>query len=900
MAQPPVTPQEQQNIDNSAQNQQAATGAGQVVAVKGRSGQTVTYNVDEAKKGVNLQVGGNNPKANSPGPTPNPLDAYPSYTYGITLHALTAQDYNTLTKNPYGFKPSKTLISSAGRYNQTSKLRNASGNSVGRDPAFDLDFYFDNLKFQTVVGLNAHSQGANVTTLDFTIIEPYGMTLLDRIMDVNINDLDSKNYLDIPYLLEINFFGYGDDGKILKLNDHTKWFPIKLTGFKIKASVKGSEYQVSAVPFNHGANFETIQSLKTRMHVDASTIAEYFSPSIDTATRNSVNSGIDTEKERAKKPTPPPPAPSEDTPTSADIDTQVNGTGGYNGVRTEAKATDTAQKEQPPIVVNANSFVAAYNEWWNAEVANSNIEVADQIQVVISDPELAMSKIVDAKKSSVRRVASTDAKSTANANAGKDSTTTDFDSVVHDLEPGTSVNAVISLIVPQSEYFLKQVKDNSIQTKKPEDQKTKDDSATAAQSTPVKMWKIIPSIELTDYDHTRNTWGKNITFTVQTYYTYQKKDDRLPESLPPKEVKRYDYYYTGKNSSILNFDIDFNALYFTAVNVDRGKASAGTGASQKPEDNQLKDKRDNIADNRQIQPNQKSIVSDSHSASAGGANTRSETINARSAIESHYTNAGGDMLNLKLQIIGDPEFIKQDDLFVSPAAAKTKAGGSAQQNNSSYVPGTASLDMDTGEIYCWVTFRTPSDFNDANGMYDLDAKSKYSVSEFSGYYKVLTVDNEFSGGKFIQNLELVRYQNQDPVNKSSASSTTVTTDGETQRQSANVKVSKGQQQAGNPAVSSKDVDKPTPPTKPTTPDKAQQVAAGPDGDGSSTSNSSNNDNGFSSPIKTGNSDFAPPAALSNIASNAPTVPVDTPAPVDVYTPPTSEQTNAGVLAAINK
>jgi hypothetical protein len=900
MAQLPITQQEQQNISKSAQNEQAAAGAGQVIAVKGRSGQTVTYNVDEAKKGVNLQVGGNAPKTNSAGATPNPLDAFASYTYAITLHVLTSDAYNSLNKNPYSFKPTKTLISTAGRYSQSSK--DASGNVTGRDPAFNLDFYFDHLKFQTVIGLNGQSRGTNAITFDFTIIEPYGMTLLDRIMDVNIKDLQGKNYLDMPYLLEVNFFGYDDNGKSQKVSELTKWFPIKLTSFKIKASIKGSEYAITAVPFNHSANFETIQSLKTRMHVDATTINDYFCASLNDASMNSVNSGIDTETQRAKKPTPP----AQDTTNQGDdsganaVDSQVQGNTKNSdpSVRTPSIATDDTQQNQPPIVVNANSFTAAYNAWWKAEVDNSNIKVADEIQFVFTDPELMNSTIVDSKKTSVRRVGSTDAKSTANANAGKDSTTTDFNSVVHDLEVGTSVNDVINLVIPQSKYYLDQVTDNSSTVKAPADQKTKDDSVTGAQSNPVKMWKIIPSIELLGFDTERNCWGKRITFTVSTFLAYQKKDDRLPQSLPPKEVKRYDYFYTGKNSSVIEFDIDYNALYYTAVNVDRGKSTAGTGAAQKPEDQQLKDKRDNIADNRQIQPNQKSIVSDSHSASAGGANTRSETINARSTLDSVYTSAGGDMINLKMKIIGDPEFIKQDDLFVTPAAAKTKAGGNAQTQNSVYVPGTTSIDMDTGEIYCYVTFRTPSDFNDANGMFDLNSGNKYQVSEFSGYYKVITVENEFSGGKFTQTLNLVRYQNQDPINKSAASSTTVVTNGEAQRQNANAAVTASATKAGNPAVSSKDVDKSDSTNTPTQPDQSQKNAQGPDGDGSGSAQS------YASYYTTGsgaaavaqsqaqqsanawkqysNASSAPNPALASIASSAPTV----------------EQTNASVLAAL--
>ena len=42
----------------------------------------------------------------------------------------------------------------------------------------------------------------------------------------------------------------------------------------------------------------------------------------------------------------------------------------------------------------------------------------------------------------------------------------------------------------------------------------------------------------------------------------------------------------------------------------------------------------------------------------------------------------------------------------------------------------------------------------------LKKDGRYSRSYFSGYYKVLTVNNDFKGGKFTQTLDLVRYANQ--------------------------------------------------------------------------------------------------------------------------------------------
>jgi len=846
-----VTKQEAQNIATTptANVEKYAGGPG---GGRGGQGGPNLQQAEELNRNIAngiTKVGGNKTKTYAP--STNPLDEYASYTYGLTLHVLTREDYNTLVSTPNNFKPTKTLISSAGRYRGT------------RDPEFSDDFYFDNLKFDTVIGVNANTRGTNVITLEFTIIEPYGMTLLDRIMNVNNNGLNGKNYLDMPYLLEINFFGEDRSGSTKKITDQTKWIPMKLTGFKIKASVKGSEYNITAVPFNHSANLETLQSIKTRMHITASTVGEYFSSgdiAQSTASADSYRNNADAYAYQSGQ----------------------NGAGGgrstpgYRDPRivgsTDAPGVTSVSAATAPTSFNTTSFTTAWNGWMASENKKGNLGQPDQIAFVFNesaDGEISNSPIVDAKKNSVRRVGSTDTQTTAKANEGKDATTTDFSSIVHDLEPGTKVNDVINLVLSQSKYFLDQVVDSSLSNKDPKAQSA-DSTTVQQQAKPLKVWKIVPSIELLDFDSERNQWAKKITFYVSVYTVFQQRDDRLPKSPPPNPVKRYDYFYTGKNSSVINFDIDYNALYFTAKNADRGATTTGAGASQKPEDRINNSKADSNANKNQIQPEIVHVTSGDQNAGAGGGAQRSETQNARSALQSIYTSAGGDMINLKMQIIGDPEFIKQDDLFINPGNILT--ANQPQDTNSPYVPGTKSLSMDLSDIYTYVTFRTPKDFNDKTGMYDLNSTNKYSVSEMSGFYKVIKVSNEFRGGKFTQTLEMVRQAMQEPINKNKATNTDIKTDGDNQR----TELTQKSQQTANPAVQSNNVNPSPSPAATETTSPSTTASSGPDGDGAVTS--ANPTNGFNSPLNINKPEFAPPAALSGVINNGKTVSIDDAAP----------------------
>ena len=50
-------------------------------------------------------------------------------------------------------------------------------------------------------------------------------------------------------------------------------------------------------------------------------------------------------------------------------------------------------------------------------------------------------------------------------------------------------------------------------------------------------------------------------------------------------------------------------------------------------------------------------------------------------------------------------------------------------------------------------FRTPVDFDDSTGLMKFES---VETSVFSGLYKIITVDNEFSHGQFIQTMDMIR------------------------------------------------------------------------------------------------------------------------------------------------
>ena len=108
------------------------------------------------------------------------------------------------------------------------------------------------------------------------------------------------------------------------------------------------------------------------------------------------------------------------------------------------------------------------------------------------------------------------------------------------------------------------------------------------------------------------------------------------------------------------------------------------------------------------------------------------------------------MQNLDITILGDPYFLGDTGHgnFTIPGEKGINSEG--------------SMSWQSGEVYVKITFRTPEDANTDTGFYDF-GNSK-TVREFSGMFRVMTVENTFNRGKFTQKLSLVKMPGQTPEN----------------------------------------------------------------------------------------------------------------------------------------
>ena len=683
---------------------------------------------------------------------PNELHGFASYTYGLSLALLSKEEYNTIV-NDGEYTPNRVLIASAGRYDNTQ-----GPNQFIRAPYFDEDFYFDGLTIETVIGLNAESRDTNAISHNFTIIEPYGFTLMDRIIELCSDPkagVNSKNYIDMPYLLQIDFFGMDESGEITGIIPQTtKRIPIRLNKMDSKITAKGAEYKFEGVPYNHSAYTLSTITTPANFEVEASTVLEFFNSQEDLASA-SLNAG-DRES-------------------------------GTNGLRQDQNGRLIGPDGQfvPLNTINPfllgrktrkqlgliRSFGAALNQYLAKAQANNKTGHRDVIHFKFAKvdieglPDIENSPFYENRLSFAKDTGMADRTSPsviARANLGEPTSSYRAGKRIFQVNAGTYIDKVIMWIVRNSTWMASQI-DGLV----PDGVTDMDKflrEYREKENKPVYWIKIVPEVRLLEYDPVRNSWARDITYVVRPYEVRNVKVPFAPQAKAKYPVKEYNYIYTGRNVDIIDLDIQFNALYYTTLTTYRNALSKTTT----PADKQITKKVQNVkADNpdRAYEENaimplvNKLIVEDTRSITGSGSSTPTQV--ALSDLEdSLHQMSTADMLNVKLRIIGDPSLIKQDDIFWSPTADGTLNAevGDLKSDSDPRLTYDGSLKMDNGEVYCQLNFTTPTDIDEETGLMKFDSNMR--DSKFSGLYRIMKVTNNFRDGKFEQDLDLIRLHGQ--------------------------------------------------------------------------------------------------------------------------------------------
>lgn len=672
---------------------------------------------------------------------PNVLHSYASYTYGLSLHLLTIEDYNQIVDTGT-YSPKNVLVASAGRYNQ--QVSGAA--AFARNPSFGEDFYFSNLNMTTVIGMSEHNRSTNAIDISFTLIEPYGMTFLDRLLDASAA-VFSSNYLENPYLLQIDFFGMDDDGNIQQpIPNITKRIPIKILTMDIKMGVNGAEYRITAMPFNHQAFTESIINTPINLEIAAGTVNGFF---------KATSTGTNDLAQKINE------AGSERTNRGVIVGPDGQETVAPLALFSPTRIAEYNKEYSKDQVYTAKSYADALNAYKIQQQLNQTVLFSDRYDFKF-DSRIGDSPLFSDEKSvSPTELQMSDVSTYPGIISGNNGTANaalNLKQRKFPVRQGSSIESVIHHMVKNSQYFVSQMNIRDYKSKEQYsiERDTKEDRSLS--------WiKIVPSIKLIGFDPFTNSFAKEITYNVLPYEMRNIRFDEAPQGKYTVDdaTKRYNYIYTGENDDIIDLNIEFNAMYYTAKTTYRSNLMRIYGVDGYY--NNVTADGSGTCDvappsPRTITPNQtKYRHTDKRHISAGGSKT-AEEMAAADLSSNLATMAQADMLSVDLKILGDPDFIKQDDIFYKPAF---NSNGEVNLE-ARFVSGDGSIISDTREIIVLLEFKTPTDIDDSNGLMKFDPK--YKASGFSGLYRVLIVANQFENGKFTQTLTLSRLPNQDDEN----------------------------------------------------------------------------------------------------------------------------------------
>jgi hypothetical protein len=291
---------------------------------------------------------------------------------------------------------------------------------------------------------------------------------------------------------------------------------------------------------------------------------------------------------------------------------------------------------------------------------------------------------------------------------------------------GTSIMQAIDLAIRTSSYIT----DQYTYQVDANDKTGKNKIWKQTNSGPLYWFKIHTKLDIGAYDPKRRDFAYNITFIVKEYpiNTAENVPGMSAELVFPIQ-KEYDFWFTGKNTEVLNFAQDFNFLYYTAfgsTHVEDPTTSTGTAINR-----------------RLMAPPVYSVNGPSETLHGGDNKANSQGANIARNLYSP-----SDQANVTVDIVGDPDWIAQSEIFYD----------SGDPKNYGTLP-DGSLNYDAAEIFFSMNFNTVVDYDLSTGLADVTQKNVVGddhpggVSQYSLVYRANIITTQLASGKFTQRLE---------------------------------------------------------------------------------------------------------------------------------------------------
>ena len=642
-------------------------------------------------------------------PQPNVLDQYASYTYTASLYLMKPEEYRNLINQKKKVFPSSQLL-----------IQSAGAPTAGRNAFFSNDFYIDKIEIKSAITGKGTNASHNSNTITMTVIEPNGITLipqLDRAVQAFLGTPEKKktNFTAAIYLLVIRFYGYDDQGNLVRGGVASpdqdadgsafveKFYPLAISDIKFKVANKLVEYEITAASPSYqvatGANRGTIPY---NVEIGGITVKDALTgPTVITPVRGATVGGFTPEElnQRARangvfaegdEPLPdtlPPPPPNAATAPNPKL--------------TIRQGLMTALNQYQQDLVNQGIYT--YADTYSVEFINDSLE---QAKIQVKGPD--------------KNRGSMPVKGTAADQKNSEKQSYDPTSRIISVTAGMQVVQFIDQVLRNSTYVTDQalVSINEYTGKQ-------EPNGTPAENVAWYKISLQASPKPGKYDPKRNDYAYDIKYVISIYRLSDLVSNYFQVPKFNGVHKQYNYWFTGENTQVLSYEQTYNALYTATL-------SGGPG--------QLGGTVVNDAIKANFQPR-----SGENSQGAAGR------VNEIGANAADYLFNPGDLANATLQIVGDPAWLQQGEAFATPS----RSGFSFDP----FLP-DGTINFESQQIMFEILINTPGDYDLDTGIIDPNTRStvfdnpkRPGATRQSYVYRANDCVSEFNKGRFIQTLK---------------------------------------------------------------------------------------------------------------------------------------------------
>ena len=683
-------------------------------------------------------------------PQDNILDKFSSYTYRASWYLMTPAQYKQLVyskkkvvngymllvqsggapQNSGGFKGAlssntQTFYENNGSSSTNASIPGAAEPDAGRNPAFPLDFYIDSVIIENFLTGSGTRAPHAIKNLKFTVIENNGITLLDRLYEAVQDFMPATgqnqpiNYAAVIYLMVIRFYGYDEQGNLVtqiggnKSDPNAvieKFIPFKIGKCDWTVENKLVTYNFEALSPGVGAGAGTRRgTIPYNIELTATTIESLLGQDV---IYSSAQAATGT----------PGAATTSSTPDQSDAETRRLLAANAAAAPPKADAAPTTKKGI------TQGLMGAMNQYQQDLVDEGVYDVPDVYEIVFANPgpggggnAIKNAKLIPPGTKAERSQSNTGASPAEDPSvANMNKTINDIKTRNYSITAGMQIVQAIEIAIRNSTFITGQStlyfnKDDALQVK---------DEVNAKD---VVWFNITFQAVQGEYDYKRNDYAQKITFTINTYTPVNFSSSYYPSNKFRGLHKQYNYWFTGKNSSVIEYKETLNNLYNLTISGDTKKGNLGFR------------QRLSATSSMRDQPflNFQTASTENSAGSSGKQNEPQANL-----AENLYDPVG--LANCNLKIVGDPAWIQQGSF----------AGGvSAQEFDFSPFLPDGTINFDAREIQFEIAWQRPEDYDINTGLADPYARSSKRQPVQSRVYTAMQCISEFRQGSFYQTIQ---------------------------------------------------------------------------------------------------------------------------------------------------